>query len=729
MRDRIIQLVALALLLGGIVGAYALSPTINQQRIDRQLTYDLQVGDSTNAAYTAASALGSFRGILINVMWQRSEALKQEGKFFEANNLAQSITTLQPRYPEAWNFQAWNMAYNISVKCKSKEERWDWVDKGLNLLRNRGIPNNPNAVVLYRSLAWILGHKMTGQTDDMHWYYKARMAERWQILLGIPATGRGLKYEFRGANRPPENEIDSEVHGQWRATLDFQRIADAADTYLRKPDRDKEDYNPANYFQTLSPDTIARFYQDNPGLRELIRELQAITGPSGEELELGLNTRTLRAFGRLQMYQSAGYNIQSPAVNNPETLGIDAMSLLNWLLNRDKNLYLNRNPHVDVQAARARVLEKNPKARYIDLIPMFNLLRALALVGEYHMDPAYMLATMQKFGPLDWRHPATHACYWTALGTLRSEQWTQNKDRIDFLNATRATIHALQHLAHMGKINFRPGVTALGRFGEEKINNSPDTRFIPAYGKALNDFIAKAKHGDYGKELKLDTFNNGHENFLQSAVYLYYFEGKEELAFDYLQKCKELYANNPNSPAANAGHYNLSLRDFAIARMQDDLGFQNIASIYFWIDFAWRRGLAERSTAVMARYLDAAKNRYDHFLKERQTEQRGDRGVQARQGLPPFEDILLQQYQGMMLSSEYSLGQKSIIWRNSAPLLASLSQDRPLLYECYKMLRPTVEQQLEVEGWQVDLDAEFPAPRGYAQWNQQFLQGPVIPGN
>lgn len=733
MRDRLIQLVALAVLVVGVAAAFALTGPINHQRVERQLTYDIEVGDDTNPAYTAAAALGSFRGVMINIMWQRSEALKQEGKFFEANNLAEMITTLQPRYPEAWNFQAWNMAYNISVKTQTAEERWDWVDKGLTLLRDRGIPNNPNAVVLYRSLAWILGHKMTGQTDDMHWYYKARMAERWQTLLGLPAVGRGLKPEFRGDNRPPDNELDPEVHGEWFATLDFQRIVDAANTYLRKPDRDEEDYNPANYFDTLSPDTIARFYNDNPNLRELVRELEAIKGPSGETLGLGLNTRTLRAFGRVQMFSDAGYQVESPAVNNPETLGIDAMALLNWLTERDKNTVLNFNPRTDAAAARARLQEQNPDARFVDLVPMFSLLRAQALVAEYHMDPAYMLVMMQRFGPLDWRHPAAHACYWSALGTLRAEQWTVDKERVDFLNAYRNTIHALQHLSHNGKINFRPRVAELGRFGEEQINHSPDTRMIPAYGKALDDFRQRAEEGAFGEDISMDTFETGHENFLQSAVYLYYFEGDEDTAYDYYQKCRELYADSETSPAARDGHYNLSLRDFAIVRFEDELGFQDVAMINFWINFAWRNGIAERDRAVMARYLDAAKDRYDTFLEDRQTEVRGDRDAQGRQALPPFEDLLLQQYLEMMVSSEYSLIQKSRIWQLSAPLLAGLSEERPLIYECYAMLRPLAQNQIEIEGWGVETNAAFPPPRGFAEWYQQVTNpsgtpAPLRPG-
>lgn len=734
MPDRLIQLIAAVVLVAGIAGAFLLTPTINGQRLERQLTYDVEVGDSPDPTYTFLSMLGSFRGVGVNILWQRAEELKQEEKFYEANNLAEWITSLQPRYPEAWNFQAWNMAYNISVKCKTAEERWDWVKKGIDLLRDRGIPNNPNAVVLYRSLAWTLGHKMTGQTDDMHWYYKARFAETWQTLLGVPDKRWVFKPEFADPeNRPADEEIDPLVHGLWIATDQFGEINTMAQTYLRKPRRDEGDYNASNYFKTLSPDALARFYKDHPGLKPIVKELEALKGPDGELLEFGLNTRTLRAFGRMQMYNDAGYPLQSPVVNNPEALGVDAMTVFTWLGSRDSRVMLNLNPLVNIDAQRKRLQAQNPDADIVDLVPMLNLLRALALVGEYHMDPAYMLACMDRFGPIDWRHPAGHAVYWTALGTSRAEKWTQNKDRVDFINANRATIHSLQHLSHNGTITYRPTVPGLGELGQESINHAPDTRMIPAYNTAWQDTMDKLEAGDFGDNANTSTYSTGHENFLQAAVYLYYFKGRMDLASKYFEKCKALYdrPDNMQSPAMADGDYNLSISDFARVRLEDDLGFQGVAMIDFWIRQAWSRGLAERDPSVMARYLGAAKETYDSFLEDRQNTRKSDLSAQARQGLPPFEDLVLQAFLELMSTTDYSLPQKSGIWQLAAPLLAGISEKRPLVFEAYMFMQRTIQAQAQAEGWEIDLRSAFPEPKGFAQWYQQQQQNtpaPLRPG-
>lgn len=726
MSTRLIQLAALVLAAAGILCAFMITPTINQQRVDRQLTYDVEVGDSSNPAYVLGASLGSFRGVLINVLWQRSEALKQEGKFFESNNLAEYITTLQPRFPDAWDIQAWNMAYNISVKTKTAEERWDWVNKGMTLLRDRGIPNNPNAVVLYRSIAWILGHKMSGQTDDMHWYYKSRMAETWQTLLGIPRPEWVLKPEFLDpANRPLAEDLDPLVHGEWLATNQFEQIVDMADTYLQKAGREEDDYRPSNYFTTLSPDNLARFYADHPGLESVVNELEAIRGPNGEDLELGLNTRTLRAFGRLQMYKDAGYAINSPAVFTPETLGLDAMAIALWINSKPVRVISDSR---FTQAERERFKQQYPDTEVIDLISMLNLLRALALVSEYHMDPAFMLNTMERFGPIDWRHPAAHAMYWSALGTLRAEEWTQNKERIDFINANRNIIHNLQHLAHTGKINYRPKVAAMDEVGKETIDHSPDVRMIPAYDTAWEDVMAKIEAGEFGEKKKTDTFANGHENFLQSAVYLYYYDGQETRARDYFARAKKLYANSQQSPAAQSGDYELGLADFARVRLDDDLGFQWKQLIDARIRMAWKYGLAERSRAVMKRHLDAAKATYDGFLEERQTTARADLDVQGRQNLPPFEELVLSQFIEIMGSTQYSLPQKSGIWQLAVPLLAEMSDERALVYESYGRMMPFLTAQAQLEGQAIDVAAVFPPPPGYDQWYQQNIAPQQPPG-
>ena len=113
---------------------------------------------------------------------------------FDAKQLAEWITTLQPRFGPVWEFHAWNMAYNISaaIPASEKAERRRWARNGYELLRDKGIELNPKDISLYRELGRIFQHKISGVTDDTNKYYKLQLALSIEPLLG-PATNEYFK--------------------------------------------------------------------------------------------------------------------------------------------------------------------------------------------------------------------------------------------------------------------------------------------------------------------------------------------------------------------------------------------------------------------------------------------------------------------------------------------------------------------------------------------------------
>ena len=142
----------------------------------------------------ATVAMGAFRGLVVDILWMRADKLKEQGQFFDAKQLAEWITILQPRFASVWDFHAWNMAYNISaaIPATQWQERWRWVRNGYELLRDKGIEKNPRNIILYRSLAWIFQHKIGGVTDDCHKHYKRELALSMRSLLG-PQTNEYFK--------------------------------------------------------------------------------------------------------------------------------------------------------------------------------------------------------------------------------------------------------------------------------------------------------------------------------------------------------------------------------------------------------------------------------------------------------------------------------------------------------------------------------------------------------
>ncbi len=134
-------------------------------------------------AFTSV-ALGGFRGLVANALWMRANDLQNDDKYFEMVQLSDWITKLEPHFVSVWQVQAWNMAWNISVKFKDPEDRWQWVSRGIHLLRDQAIQLNPAETLIYRDLSWIYQNKIGQNLDDAHMLYKLRLAQQMQPLLG-----------------------------------------------------------------------------------------------------------------------------------------------------------------------------------------------------------------------------------------------------------------------------------------------------------------------------------------------------------------------------------------------------------------------------------------------------------------------------------------------------------------------------------------------------------------
>ena len=98
--------------------------------------------------------------------------------------LADWITKLEPHFVQVWLVQAWNMAYNISVKFKDFPDRWRWVSRGIELLRDEGLHYNPNETLIYRELGWFFQHKLGQNLDDANMYYKQQWANEMARVFG-----------------------------------------------------------------------------------------------------------------------------------------------------------------------------------------------------------------------------------------------------------------------------------------------------------------------------------------------------------------------------------------------------------------------------------------------------------------------------------------------------------------------------------------------------------------
>ena len=176
-----------------LAGSGQMQKVLNRDREQLGLTRVDALDNAPPMLAFTTVALGGFRGLISNFLWIRANNLQDDGKFFEAAQLADWITDLEPHFTQVWLFQAWNMAYNISVKFKENapgiySDRWRWVERGIELLRDDGLRYNPNDVLMYRELAWFFQHKMGQNLDDANVYYKQQWAAEMTPFFGPNGT-------------------------------------------------------------------------------------------------------------------------------------------------------------------------------------------------------------------------------------------------------------------------------------------------------------------------------------------------------------------------------------------------------------------------------------------------------------------------------------------------------------------------------------------------------------
>lgn len=718
-KDRLTQLVALLVIALCLVGSTLLINPINAQRRDLQLTFEVESNQANPPQYALlAAGLGSFRGVAVNALWYRAEMMKRDGQFAEANTLATWITYLQPRFPHVWGFLAWNMAYNISVETFTPQERYDWVNKGIKLLREEGIPYNPNAVRLYRELGWILFHKVGQSTDDVNWYYKGEFAREWEELLGAApelynadgvieemswiAAYADRYFAVDRPNRAVQNKLDEVAEGGrvQALTEQLEKLEDMGIVALEEKLRAiRSNVSPRNerglaamdelltavdsQLSRAERDAVVVFIEENEQAAVLVEQLRG----NG----YAMDQTTLRALGQCLMFlrfRPANVVETLPeSIMTPEAKAV--LPLVISALNADPNSELS-------QAFFGQLL---------------RFLRAKVLIEDYHMDPVKMyqymapvpegkdpVITPGNYGPLDWRHPHSHSLYWSRLGV---EQYydLRDEDKVDILNTQRQALHSMQALSDYGTVAFNP----FNRPGQQ-IDLLPDPDFIDGYFKIVDETKAMADSEELGNRIRADAFAAGEENFLQKAVLYSYLYGNPGQAQKYYTRLLTDYGDSSQS---QRGLYDFKdIGDFvAYLIFDDDLGRPGMISlINSRLTEAFRKGLAvgnARGMQVFNQNLTLAQS--VHALYNEKYGHETGLGVGGgRLRLPPFPQMIAEAFTQFMQDRRHDV----IVRVNAYQTAYRYSQSMPLAPQTYRSWEQSVSNELR----EINLDPAVAIP-------------------
>lgn len=198
-----------ALFLAIAVALAAVQSRMNAIRIEERLTDTEPMDNAPPMVVLTTVALGGFRGLVADWLWLRSNRMQDSGNYFEMVQLASWITKLQPRFTGATAFLAWNMAYNVSVTFTSPEDRWRWVRRGIELIRDEALEYNPADPELFQQLGWIYQHKMGKDLDDANRYYKTQFALEMIMAFGDYAG----KWDLIGRAAPTEAKLRDQLGG------------------------------------------------------------------------------------------------------------------------------------------------------------------------------------------------------------------------------------------------------------------------------------------------------------------------------------------------------------------------------------------------------------------------------------------------------------------------------------------------------------------------------------
>jgi hypothetical protein len=104
------------------------------------------------------------KNVAVTLLWDRANHYKKVEDWTNLSATLEQLTRLQPNFYSVWDFQAHNLSYNISVEFDDYRDRYAWVMKGIEFLR-QGIGLNQREPRLLGRMGWFIGHKI-GKSDE-----------------------------------------------------------------------------------------------------------------------------------------------------------------------------------------------------------------------------------------------------------------------------------------------------------------------------------------------------------------------------------------------------------------------------------------------------------------------------------------------------------------------------------------------------------------------------------
>jgi hypothetical protein len=122
------------------------------------------LGQIDPASETMKLATLGLRGVAVNLLWEKANYYKKTEDWTNLTATLEQLAKLQPNFITFWKFQAWNLTYNVSVEFDDYRDRYSFVRRGIQFLKEGEKYNRDNPHLLW-DLGWFIGQKI-GRADE-----------------------------------------------------------------------------------------------------------------------------------------------------------------------------------------------------------------------------------------------------------------------------------------------------------------------------------------------------------------------------------------------------------------------------------------------------------------------------------------------------------------------------------------------------------------------------------
>ena len=155
------------LILGLFTAMWPYNIYVLQPRKERYDLGEATIGRIDTGGFMLKLAMiGGFRGVVANYLWTQAREYEKHHEWDKLATTVELITKLQPHFLSIWTYQGWNLAYNVSVEWDAPEDKYEWIKKGINFLKEgvRKNENGPSPDLIWDT-AWTYYHKL-GMADE-----------------------------------------------------------------------------------------------------------------------------------------------------------------------------------------------------------------------------------------------------------------------------------------------------------------------------------------------------------------------------------------------------------------------------------------------------------------------------------------------------------------------------------------------------------------------------------